>query len=174
MTGVQTCALPIFRKPPDDHLGTAAPFSRTSSPAQRLAVPDRWLWRPKYGSVGSNGACLGRAWSHCSYARVDPPNDVPTLPEALLPLTGTHTGRKLSFTVALRGWSPDRRHGHSIPQYSRQPRRTSWVPASTRKGTRRRAPVWDRISIHPVHTIKAKGAQRSSGCMSSTAVPRPK
>ena len=65
-----------------------------------------WRWRPTQKSVGALSTSLGITWFHCTYDGVDLPNDVPVLPEGLDPLTGTHAGWQLLFTIGYGGWSP--------------------------------------------------------------------
>ena len=65
-----------------------------------------WRWRPKRGSAGCIGTSLGLIYFHCTYDRVELPNDVPALPEGLAPLTGTHEGWQLLFIIGYSGWSP--------------------------------------------------------------------
>lgn len=66
-----------------------------------------WRWRPKRGSVGCIGTSLGLTYFHCTYDGVELPNDVPALPDGLAPLTGTHAGWQLLFTIGYSGWSPN-------------------------------------------------------------------
>jgi hypothetical protein len=65
-----------------------------------------WRWRPTETSVGAISASLGITWFHCTYDGVVLPSDVPELPEGLLPMTGTHDGWQLLFTIGYGGWSP--------------------------------------------------------------------
>lgn len=64
-----------------------------------------WRWRPTRGSVGAIGTSIGMTWFHCTYDGVELPNDVPELPEGLLPMTGAHAGWQLLFTIGYSGWS---------------------------------------------------------------------
>lgn len=65
-----------------------------------------WRWRPTPTSVGALSTSLGITWFHCTYDGVELPHDVPVLPEGLYPLTGTHAGWQLLFTIGYGGWSP--------------------------------------------------------------------
>jgi hypothetical protein len=73
------------------------------SPALALG----WRWRPKPGSAGCIGTSIGVGWFHCTYDGVELPNDVTDLPDGLLPMTGTHAGWQLLFTIGFSGWSPN-------------------------------------------------------------------
>jgi|688.fasta_scaffold421162_2 hypothetical protein len=66
-----------------------------------------WRWRAKRGSPGCIGTSIGITYFHCTYDRVELPSDVPTLPNGSLPLTGTHEGLQLLFTIGYSGWSPN-------------------------------------------------------------------
>jgi hypothetical protein len=75
-------------------------------PAVSPVLSIGWRWRPTRRSVGSIGTSVGITWFHCTYDGVELPNDVPDLPGGLLPLTGTHEGWQLLFTIGYSGWSP--------------------------------------------------------------------
>lgn len=65
-----------------------------------------WRWRPKRGSAGCIDTSLGLTYFHCTYDRVELPNDVPAFPEGLAPMSGTHASWQLLFSIGYGGWSP--------------------------------------------------------------------
>src|SRR3546814_18046791 len=76
VTGVQTCALPIFRRPPHRH---RAPTPRVALPAGKGARP------------GSTAACLGDADRRSAKLRTaesQPLTDLVDRPEIILPALG--------------------------------------------------------------------------------------
>jgi hypothetical protein len=75
-------------------------------PAVSSVLAVGWRWRPTETSVGAISASLGITWFHCTYDGVVLQSDVPELPEGLLPMTGTHAGLQLLFTIGYGGWSP--------------------------------------------------------------------
>lgn len=62
-----------------------------------------WRWRVKAGSPHCISISTGATYFHCTYDRIDLPNDIASVPASLLPLQGEHHAWSYLFTLGYGG-----------------------------------------------------------------------